>query len=59
MVTKATKDSRMPRKSQRQTFIDAARKAECDESEDAFVGNLAWVGKHKTANKPKKKVGKQ
>ena len=45
-------------KSQRQAFIDAARKAECNESEDVFDKNLQWVTKQRASNKPPKKVGK-
>jgi len=48
--------SAMPKsapKNQRQKFIEAARKAEADESEEAFEANLKKIAKARSSEKPK------
>lgn len=51
-----TKTQPLP-KNQRQAFIDAARKAECDESEAAFEGKLRRIAQpsQKAAKTKRKK----
>ncbi|MDE2030170.1 MAG: hypothetical protein KGI97_06360 [Alphaproteobacteria bacterium] len=55
MTVKTTKDSRKTPQSQQQRFIDAARKAECDESEAAFEGKLKRIAKASVSEKSEPK----